>query len=92
MNNFKENLNLFLNSIEKFLLYKNEKYGNSALDPIKIFNKNDKSQLITARIDDKLNRIKNSEEIKKNDCIDLLGYLVLLSISKDWLDITDIYE
>ena len=64
-----------LTSLNSLLEYKNEKYGNVALEPLNIFTKYGG---IGQRIDDKLSRIKNSDELRKNDVADMLGYLVLL--------------
>jgi len=44
------------------------------------------------RIDDKLSRIKNSEELRKNDVVDLMGYLVLLCIKKGWMNFKDLID
>ena len=43
--------------IAEMLIKKNISYGNSALDPIRIFSKADSKEQIRVRIDDKLNRI-----------------------------------
>jgi hypothetical protein len=64
-----------LTSLNSLLEYKNKKYGNVALDPLNIFAKYGG---IGQRLDDKLSRIKNAEELRKNDVADMLGYLVLL--------------
>lgn len=71
-------------SLTSLLLYKNGKYGNSALTPINVFSKVDSSTGLLQRIDDKVARIKNSKELRKNDVADLVGYLILLCVSKDW--------
>ena len=69
-----------------FLKEKNKRYGDSALAPLQLFSKLDASNSICVRIDDKLNRIKNSTEgLRKNDVMDLLGYLSLYMIEKDWV-------
>lgn len=73
-------------SICSLLQYKNEKYGDSALNPINIFSKQDDLNSLLIRMDDKLSRVKNSTELRKNDCGDLLGYLILICASKDWLN------
>jgi hypothetical protein len=70
-------------------LEKNSRYGNSALEPLNIFCKESSDIQIKSRLDDKLARVKNSQELRKNDISDLLGYLTLLCISKDWLDFSD---
>ena len=46
------------NDIRDLLLTKNRAYGNSALNPIRVFSKADAKEQILVRIDDKLNRIK----------------------------------
>lgn len=72
-----------LDAMKDLLLYKNKKYGDSAINPKKIFYKGDSTNSILIRLDDKLSRILNSEEEKPriNDCCDLIGYLTLLLIS-----------
>ncbi|MBO4640855.1 MAG: hypothetical protein J5710_13980 [Treponema sp.] len=69
--------------MKDLLLYKNKKYGDSAINPKKIFYKGDSTNSILIRLDDKLSRILNSEEEKPriNDCCDIIGYLTLLLIS-----------
>lgn len=76
-NDFKD----ITDSIADLLQYKNTKYGNSALEPLKIFS--DKCKVGT-RIDDKLARIKNSDSLKKNDVADLIGYCVLICKENGW--------
>lgn len=68
-------------SLCSLLEYKNEKYGNSALEPLKLFAGKCKTG---TRMDDKLARIKNSSELKKNDVADLIGYLILTCKEKGW--------
>lgn len=80
-----EKIELFYQNFAKFVKEKNIRYGNSALTPIKIFSKADAENSILIRLDDKLNRIMNTSKINKNDCVDLIGYLSLYCISKDWL-------
>ena len=76
-------------SHEELLLEKNKRYGNSALNPLGVFFKGDSVSSIMIRLDDKLARVKNSSELRKNDVSDLIGYLMLLCISKDWTDFKD---
>lgn len=65
------------------LLQKNAKYGDSALNPRRVFAKADAVEQIKVRIDDKINRIeKGDASIEDEDVIqDLLGYLILLRIA-----------
>lgn len=69
------------NALAMLLNYKNKQYGNSALEPVSIFTGKCKSG---QRIDDKLARVKNSTEIRKNDLVDLMGYFVLICKEKGW--------
>ena len=71
--------------IRDLLLKNNLAYGNSALDPIRIFSKANAQEQILVRIDDKLNRIKQGNDILKEDedvIQDLIGYLILLKVWK----------
>ena len=79
-------------SLSSLLIEKNKRYGNSALEPINTFSKLNSENSIAVRLDDKLSRIKNSEELRKNDIVDMLGYLTLLCVSKDWLNFDDLID
>ena len=64
------------------LLSKNKSYGNSALEPSRIFSKADSIEQLKVRIDDKLTRIKTQGFDDSEDTLnDLIGYLVLLKIA-----------
>jgi len=71
------------NDIRDLLLTKNRAYGNSALKPIRVFSKASAKEQILVRLDDKLNRIKQGNDILESDedvITDLIGYLVLLRV------------
>lgn len=69
--------------IAEMLVNKNRSYGNSALDPIRIFSKAGPREQLHVRIDDKLNRLmKGTDYPGDNDIDDLIGYLILLKIAK----------
>jgi len=69
--------------IAHMLIRKNIAYGNSALDPVRIFSKAGPREQLHVRIDDKLNRLmKGTEYPGDNDIDDLIGYLILLKIAK----------
>ena len=89
---FKEKVSLILDSVNKVLLVKNKKYGDSVLTPTKIFSKMESEDSIYQRLDDKLSRIKNSDEPMKNDVFDLIGYLILLCVKKGWTDFTELID
>lgn len=66
-----------------FLVKKNEAYGDSALNPIRVFSRLPAEQAILVRIDDKLSRMARGGPVDDEDVImDLLGYLVLLRIAR----------
>lgn len=68
--------------IAEFLAKKNASYGNSALHPIGIFASGDAVDALSARIDDKLSRIRYAPAAYGEDTIkDLIGYLVLLTLA-----------
>ena len=75
-----------LDSIEKMLIEKNRKYGNSALEPLGVFSQLSAKEGLLIRIDDKLKRIKNGSLEKDDEDVvnDLIGYLVLLKISENY--------
>ena len=71
--------------IKTMLLAKNEAYGNSALDPIRIFSRASLREQLLVRIDDKLSRItrgRATEAVPEDTVKDLIGYLVLLLVSE----------
>ena len=70
-------------AMKDLLLYKNQKYGDSALNPKKIFYKGDSTNSILIRLDDKIGRIMSNTEEKPriNDVADIIGYCTLLLIS-----------
>ena len=70
-------------SIKALLISKNEKYGDSALQPLGLFSKLNSAEAIKARIDDKLSRIANVglNDATEDTLDDLIGYLLLLKIA-----------
>jgi hypothetical protein len=68
--------------LREMLLEKNRNYGNSALDPVRIFSKADTVEQIRVRIDDKLSRLMRGSAAGEDVVNDLLGYLVLLKIAE----------
>lgn len=70
-------------NIKSMLIEKNKSYGDSALDPVRVFSKANSDEQIKIRIDDKLSRISRGlEYYGDNDIDDLIGYLILLKVSK----------
>jgi hypothetical protein len=70
--------------LAEMLVEKNKSYGDSALNPVRIFSKANSMEQIAIRVDDKLSRLtKGHEFLGDNDLDDLIGYLVLLKIARD---------
>jgi hypothetical protein len=77
-------INRVCNEIKDLLMQKNLAYGDSALDPVRIFSKADPTEQLLVRIDDKLSRFSRGKEYPgDNDINDLVGYLILLKIAKE---------
>lgn len=72
-----------LEGMKDLLLYKNEKYGDSALNPLGVFHKGDALDSILIRLDDKIGRVKNNPDVRPrvNDVADIIGYCTLLLVS-----------
>lgn len=71
------------NEIKRILIDKNRKYGDSAINPIRLFSKADAVEQINVRIDDKISRIKSAQDDDTEDAeLDLIGYLILKRVAK----------
>ena len=83
MTKTQEEIALVCEDIKELVLYKNKQYGDSALNPCRIFSKANAVEQILVRIDDKINRIQQGAGLlgEEEDVIqDLIGYLILLKI------------
>ncbi len=69
-----------LEDVGNMLIEKNAQYGNSALDPVRIFSKANPSEQIRVRIDDKLSRLMRGAAAGEDTMMDLMGYLILLRV------------
>ena len=80
---FRDKVTEVVRDIVTTLIKKNESYGNSAFEPVRIFSKADELEGLRVRIDDKLSRIAKGNESYNEDTItDLIGYLILLKIKE----------
>ena len=81
---FEQSLDDELAKIREMLVTKNKSYGNSALDPVRIFSRSDPVEQLNVRIDDKISRIMQGGEYPGDDTeLDLIGYLILKRIAID---------
>jgi len=69
--------------VKELLLEKNAKYGDSALNPVRVMSKASPVEQILVRIDDKLSRIKHGNILEDDEdvVLDLIGYFVLLKVA-----------
>jgi hypothetical protein len=66
-----------------FLAGKNAAYGNSALDPVRVFSKVGPKEQILVRMDDKISRLMRGGSYPGDDDLkDLLGYLLLYFVAE----------
>jgi hypothetical protein len=69
--------------IEALLHAKNAAYGDSALNPLRVFATADPIEQIRVRIDDKLSRLARGTNYADEDTVlDLAGYLILLLVAE----------
>lgn len=68
-------------ALARLLVDKNAAYGNSALEPVRIFSKATAVEQILVRLDDKLSRLARGSAAGEDVVLDLMGYLVLLRIA-----------
>lgn len=84
---FAERVRAECTALAEMLIAKNQAYGNSALEPVRVFSQASPVEQILVRIDDKLSRLARgasaSEGADKEDVVlDLIGYLILLRLAR----------
>ena len=76
--------------IKELLLEKNKRYGDSAINPVRIFSKGTAEESILVRLDDKLSRLRTQSIDEDEDVLlDLLGYMILLRVARMQQNRTD---
>ena len=68
--------------LREMLIAKNKAYGNSALDPVRIFSRSPPDEQIRVRLDDKLSRLARGSAAGEDVEIDIMGYLILLRVHR----------
>lgn len=82
--NFARNVNRITGGLADMLIAKNVSYGDSALNPVRVFSKASPEEQLLVRLDDKISRISRGHEYGDDDTIrDLIGYAVLLLIARE---------
>lgn len=77
---FEEELDVQLGNIREMLIEKNRQYGDSALNPVRVFSKASPREQLLVRIDDKISRLARGQHAGEDTVNDLIGYLVMLRI------------
>lgn len=81
---FEQSVHRVTGKIADLLIAKNKSYGDSALNPVRIFSKASRIEQLNVRIDDKISRIQRGTDFGDEDTVrDLIGYLVLRLIAEE---------
>ena len=75
-----ELIDLECQNLAEMLKAKNRQYGNSFVDPVRIFSRVSPEEGLRIRIDDKLSRIARGDAAGEDTILDLAGYLILLRV------------
>ena len=84
MSNTPRAIETVCDNIKRLLLRKNQKYGDSAINPSRIFSNANPTEQLLVRIDDKLSRIGKcgfNGDGDEDTLDDLIGYLILLKVA-----------
>lgn len=84
MSSFEQNVRRILEGVADTVVQKNQAYGDSALNPIRVFSKTDRMEQLYTRLDDKLSRVQKGHEYPGDDTIrDIIGYCTLILIARE---------
>lgn len=81
--NYEQKVITAVDGLASWLVKKNEQYGNSALEPVRVFSDASQVEQILVRMDDKLSRLARGNASMESDRDverDLLGYYLLLTV------------
>lgn len=76
----------------EMLQRKNEAYGNSALDPVRVFSKASPEEQIRVRLDDKISRLMRGDAAGEDVMFDLFGYLLLYRVAAVYRALDDAHR
>ena len=79
---FSRDLTEVMENLKGLLLRKNEQYGDSIFNPVRVFSTGDPIEQIRVRIDDKISRMNSSPYDYIEDTVtDLIGYLIIYQMA-----------
>ena len=79
-----EEIKAVFNEVKELVLKKNDQYGDSVLEPVRIFSKSPINEQIMVRLDDKLSRLaRGNDSIESDEDIfkDIIGYCAFAIIA-----------
>lgn len=83
-NPFEQNVRRILTDVGDIITAKNISYGDSALNPIRVFSKADRMEQLFVRLDDKLSRVQRGSEYPGDDTLrDIIGYCTLILVAQE---------
>lgn len=71
-----------LRGAREMLLAKNTAYGDSALNPLRVFSKASTKEQLLVRLDDKISRLQRGSAAGEDVLHDMLGYIILIKIAE----------
>ena len=80
---FEQTVRRILTDVGDIVVARNKEYGNSALDPVRVFSKSDRMGQLKVQLDHKLSRIARGGDPGLDTLRDLIGYEVLYIIAME---------
>lgn len=80
---FEQKVRRILTDVGDIVVARNKEYGNSALDPVRVFSKSDRMEQLKVQLDHKLSRIARGGDPGIDTLRDLIGYEVLYIIAME---------
>lgn len=75
-------LDAVLQNAREMLITKNKAYGNSALNPLRVYSTASLKEQLLVRLDDKVSRLARGSAAGEDVAGDMLGYLLLVAIAE----------
>ena len=70
----------WLQTVADTVRARNATYGDSAIDPIRVFSRAKSDEQLRVRIDDKLSRVARGAGATPDTLVDLVGYIAILAV------------
>ena len=80
---FEQKVRTILTDVGDIVVARNKEYGNSALDPVRVFSKSDRMEQLKVQLDHKLSRIARGGDPGLDTIRDIIGYCTLILIARE---------